>query len=60
MAFGKLKSVSAVPVDAAPEDAEACAPGLAETGPLLDLLPVPAVMVTLENGKFHFGALNRP
>ena len=60
MAFGKLKPVSAVPVDFAPEDAEACALSPFETGPMLDLLPVPAVLVTLENGKFHFGALNRP
>ncbi|MDV3456920.1 bifunctional diguanylate cyclase/phosphodiesterase [Sphingomonas sp. HF-S4] len=27
---------------------------------MLDLLPVPAVVVALEGGKFHFRALNRP
>lgn len=60
MAFGKLRSVSTAPVESAPQGGDPFALGTAEAGLMLDLLPVPAVAVALEGGKFHFRALNRP
>lgn len=39
---------------------DALAVGPFEAGLMLDLLPVPAVALTLEGGKFQFRALNRP
>ena len=60
MAFGKLRSSSAAVAELAPRGAGSCAPDPFETGLMLDLLPVPAVSVALEDGKFHFRALNRP
>lgn len=39
---------------------DALAVGPIEAGLMLDLLPVPAVALTLEGGKFQFRALNRP
>lgn len=60
MAFGKLKPVSTAPVELAPQGMDALAVGPIEAGLMLDLLPVPAVALTLEGGKFQFRALNRP
>lgn len=60
MAFGKLKPVSAAPVEFAPQGTDALAVGPIEAGLMLDLLPVPAVALSLEGGKFQFRALNRP
>ena len=59
MAFGKLRSSSAAIAELAPRGVGTAAPDPLETGLMLDLLPVPAVSVTLEDGKFHFRALNR-
>jgi diguanylate cyclase (GGDEF)-like protein len=58
MAFGKLKP-SPVALAEVPRAAEACVLDPLHTGLILDLLPVPAVIVALEGGKFHFRALNR-
>jgi len=59
MPFGKLKSSSAALADPASSGMESCVPSPLETGLMLDLLPVPAVSLTLEAGKFHFRAINR-
>jgi diguanylate cyclase (GGDEF)-like protein len=60
MQFGKLKSSSTALAEPAPRGVGIGASDPLETGLMLDLLPVPAVAVVLEDGKFQFRALNRP
>jgi diguanylate cyclase (GGDEF)-like protein len=60
MAYGKLLPNPIESVEPASQADEDWAFGPFETGVLLDLLPVPAAIVTLQAGKFHFPAINRP
>lgn len=61
MAFGRTKRATPqTSAEPAPRTPEGCAVGPIEAAVLLDLLPVPAATVALQDGALHFTALNKP
>ena len=60
MGFRRAKPVLTETVEPAPLVLGELVHGPRESSIVLDLLPVPAVIVEIRAGKFHFEALNRP
>jgi diguanylate cyclase (GGDEF)-like protein len=60
MGFRRAKPVFAETAEPAPLAPDELVHGPRESSMVLDLLPVPAVIVEIRAGKFHFEALNRP
>jgi hypothetical protein len=60
MAFRRAKHLLAETAETAPLVLDDLAHGPRESSMVLDLLPVPAVIVEMRGSKFHFEALNRP
>jgi diguanylate cyclase (GGDEF)-like protein len=60
MAFHRAKPLLDETVESAPPVLDEHAHGPRESSMILDLLPVPAAIVEMRGGKFHFEALNRP
>lgn len=60
MAFRRAKPFLAETREPTPLVLDEHAHGPRESSMTLDLLPVPAVIVEMRGGKFHFEALNRP